>query len=108
MDKITFDDFKKLELKVGKVLSAVPVEKSEKLLRLQVDFGREKRQVISGIAKSYSPEDLIDKSFVFVTNLESRMIMGLESQGMLIAADVEGKPVFLQLAQSVPNGSPLM
>ena len=102
---ISFDDFAKLEMKVGKVVSAKTVEKSEKLLQLQVDFGEEKRQVISGIAKTYSPEDLLDKSFLFVTNLEPRTIMGLESQAMILAADDEDGPVILSPTKDVPPGT---
>lgn len=84
---ITFDDVKKVELKVGKVVSAEKVEGSEKLLRLEVDLGEEKpRQVISGIARGYAdPASLVGGSYVFVTNLEPRMIMGLESQAMILA-----------------------
>lgn len=117
---ITYDDFKKVEMKVGQIVAAEPVEKSEKLLRLTVDFGEtvsdpanaEKlvpshRQVVSGIAKSYKPEDIIGKQFVFVINLEPRMIMGLESQAMILAAGTETGPVALTPEKPVSNGSPL-
>ncbi len=83
---ITIDDFKKIELKVAKVLSAEPVEGSEKLLKLQVDLGSEQRQILSGIAKYYKPEDLIGRQIVVIANLEPRQMMGLESQGMVVAA----------------------
>jgi methionine--tRNA ligase beta chain len=105
MGNISFDEFKKLELRVGKILSAARVEKSEKLLQLQVDFGEEKRQVISGIAKSYSPESLVGKSFVFVTNLEPRTIMGLASEAMILAGLVDDKPICLVPTQEVPSGT---
>ncbi len=107
MDKISFEDFQKIELRIGKITSAEKVEKSDKLLKLEVDFGEEKRQVISGIAKEYSPEDLIGKSFVFVTNLEPRSIMGQESQAMIIAADVEGKAVLIEPVKETPAGTKL-
>ena len=105
MDKISFEDFQKIELKIGKILTCVPVENSEKLLKLEVDFGEEKRQIISGIAQFYKPEDLTGKEFVFATNLEPRKIMGLESQGMILAADAEGKAVCLSPNQEVAPGT---
>ncbi|HSX58103.1 MAG TPA: methionine--tRNA ligase subunit beta [Candidatus Saccharimonadales bacterium] len=104
-DKISFDDFAKIELKIGKIVSAEKVEKSEKLLRLEVDFGEEKRQVISGIAQNYSPEELVEKSFVFCTNLEPRNIMGLESQAMILAAAEGNLPVVLAPEKEVSPGT---
>ena len=83
---ITIDDFKKIELKVGKVLSVEPVEGSEKLLKLQVDLGSEQRQVLAGIAKHYQSNDLVGRQIVMIVNLEPRTMMGLESQGMVLAA----------------------
>lgn len=110
---INFDDFEKVELKVGKILTAEPIEDSEKLLKLIVDFGEKDeaglpagRQVLSGIAKWYKPEKLLNKSFVFVTNLEPRKIMGLESQAMIMAA--EGKtPALISPIKKVKPGSKL-
>lgn len=98
---IPFDDFKKVELKVATILSAERVEGSEKLLKLQVDAG-EPRQVIAGIGTKYAPENLVGRQIVIVANLEPRMLMGLESQGMLLAA--EG-PVLLKPDFDVPSGS---
>ena len=83
---ITIDDFKKVELKVVKVLSAEPIEGSEKLLKLQIDLGSEQRQILSGIAKFYKPEELVGRQIVIVANLEPRQMMGLESNGMILAA----------------------
>lgn len=105
IDKISFEDFKKIEIKIGKILVAEKVEKSEKLLKLKVDFGEESRQIISGVANEYDPESLVDKSFVFITNLEPRQIMGLESQGMILAADVEGHAILLEPNQEVNPGT---
>ena len=105
MEKLSFEDFQKIELKIGKIVSAEKVEKSDKLLKLEVDFGEEKRQVISGIAREYLPDDLVGKSFVFVTNLEPRQILGLESQAMILAADVEDKAVLLQPEKDIPAGT---
>ena len=103
---ITYNDFAKIELKIATVLSAERVEGSEKLLKLQVDLGEPDlpagRQVISGIAKQYEPETLVGKQVVVVANLEPRMIMGLESQGMLLAAS---GPVVLIPEKEVPPGS---
>lgn len=85
---ITIDDFAKVELRVGQIISCEMVEKSDKLLKLQVDFGDfGKRQIFSGMRKYFSPEDLINKQAVFVVNFKPRMIMGMESQGMLLTAD---------------------
>lgn len=99
------DDFLKLEFKVGTVLEASDIEGSEKLLKLIVDLGEESpRQILSGIKQWYTPEDLKDKQFIFIANLEPRMMMGLESQGMILAADGE-KPVPLIPAEKVPSGS---
>lgn len=105
MEKVSFEDFKKLELKIGKIVAAEKVEKSDKLLKLDVDFGEEKRQIISGVANDYDLKSLIDKSFVFITNLEPRQIMGLESQGMILAADVEGHAILLEPNQEVNPGT---
>lgn len=105
MDKMTFDEFVKLELRTGRIISAEGVTDSEKLLKLKVDFGEESRQVISGIAKFYKSEELLGKDFVFVTNLESRTIMGLESEAMILAADVDGEAVCLVPNKEVPPGT---
>jgi methionine--tRNA ligase beta chain len=102
---VNFEEFQKIDLRVAKIISAERVEKSEKLLKLEVDLGEEKRQIIAGIGKVYNPEDLIDKEIVIVANLESRNLMGLESQGMLLAADLEGKPVILMPEKDVPPGA---
>lgn len=85
--EITFDEFTKVDLRVAKVLSCEPVPKSKKLLKMQVDLGAEKRQVVSGIAKWYKPEDMIGKSVIFVANLAPAKLCGVESQGMILAAD---------------------
>jgi len=102
---IRFEDFQKIDLRVGKVLEAEKVEGSEKLLKLIVDLGSEKRQLVAGIAKYYKPEDLIEKEIVVVANLEPKNLMGIESQGMLLAADVNGEPVILIPEKEVPPGT---
>lgn len=82
---ISIDDFHKVEMRIGEVVSAEPVEGSEKLLRLVVNFGSEERQVISGIAKFVDSASLVGRKFAFATNLEPRSLMGLESQAMILA-----------------------
>jgi len=87
MEHITFDDFQKVDIRVGKVMKATEVEGSDKLLRLEVDFGElGKRIILSGIKPMYTPSDLEGKLFTFVVNIEPRKIMGEESQGMILEA----------------------
>lgn len=102
---ISFEDFKKCEMRIGTVLVAEPVEGSEKLLRLEVDFGEYKRQILSGIAKYYKPENLVGKQLPFIVNLEPRNMMGLESQGMLIATGNGDEAVLLFPDKEIPAGS---
>ena len=105
MKTISFEDFKKVEIRIGKIISAEKIEGSDKLLKLEVDLGIEKRQVVAGIAQFYNPEDLIGKEIPIVANLEPRVLKGFESQGMILAVDSEGKPVILQPEKEVPPGS---
>jgi methionyl-tRNA synthetase len=105
-NKITIDDLAKVEIRVGQIKSATPVEGSEKLLILKVDFGNEERQIVSGIAKYFSPESLIDKKVPFVTNLEPRKLMGHESNGMIFAAkDSAGHFSLLDVSVDIENGT---
>ena len=102
---MTIDEFRNIELRIGKILAAERVEGSEKLLKLQVDIG-EPRQIVSGIGKAYVPQDLVGKEIVVVANLEPRTMMGLTSQGMLLAAHGEGgEPVLLVPVADVSPGS---
>lgn len=82
---ITIDDFAKSDIRVVKVLTAERVEGSEKLVKLTVNSGEEERQILAGIGQSYTPEELIGKELIAIINLEPRMMMGLESQGMILA-----------------------
>jgi len=100
-----FEDFQKIDLRIGKILKAEKVEKSEKLLKLVVDLGDEKRQLVAGIGKFYEPDDLLGKEIVVVANLEPKKLMGIESQGMILAADKEGEPVLLIPEKEVPPGT---
>ncbi len=103
---ITIDDFSKVELRVGTVLSAEEVEEAEKLIKLMVDLGEEKpRQVLAGVKQWYKPSELVGKQVIIVANLEPRMMMGLESQGMMLAADSKDGPIFLTVPKSVPLGT---
>ncbi len=92
---LNFKDFKKVDLRIGKILEAEKVENSDKLLKLIVDVGEEKRQILSGIANFYKPEDLLGKEVVVVVNLEPRKMMGYESEGMLLAAGDDERPIVL-------------
>jgi methionine--tRNA ligase beta chain len=102
---IKFEEFQNLDLKIGKIITAEKVEKADKLLKLEVDLGKEKRQLVAGIAKFYQPEDLVGKEIAVIVNLEPRSLMGLESQGMLLAADQDGRPVLLKPDEEVPPGT---
>ncbi len=103
---ITIDDFKKIDLRVAKVLAAEKVPKSERLLKLQIEIGTERRQVIAGIAQHYEPEALVGKSIVVVANLEPAKLMGQESQGMLLAAnDSNGKLSVVTVLGEIASGS---
>lgn len=103
---ITYDDFKKVELRIAKIISAEEVPGAEKLLKLQIDLGNsEKRQIVAGIKKQYQASDLVGKEIAVVTNLEPRMVMGLESNGMLLAATGDSGPVILMPEREVPPGS---
>ncbi len=102
---INFEEFKKIDLRVVKIKSAEKVGGSDKLLKLIVEDREGERQIISGIAKSYKPEELIDQSVVIVANLEPRSLMGLESHGMLLAASSEVGPIILIPEKDVLPGT---
>jgi methionine--tRNA ligase beta chain len=103
---ITISEFQKVEMKIGKVLSAEPIRGSDKLFKLVVDAGAEQRQIVSGIADTYTPGELVGKSIVIVANLEPKRLRGVESQGMLLAADGE-RPILLLPERDVPPGTPV-
>jgi methionyl-tRNA synthetase len=104
--EIVYDDFAKLDIRVGKVLTAEKMEKSDKLLKLTVDTGLDQRTILSGIAKHYSPEEMIGKQVTLIANLAPRKMMGIESQGMiLMAEDSDGKLKLLQPSDVVKPGS---
>ena len=105
--RIGIDEFQKVRLVTGKVLSAERVPKSNKLVRLQVDLGSEQRQIVAGIATQYAPEILVGRNVVVVANLKPAKLMGVESNGMVLAATVgeAGEPVLLDVPAEVPAGS---
>jgi methionyl-tRNA synthetase len=108
-EKISIEDFAKVEMRVGEIVSAEPIPKATKLLKIMVDIGTEVRQVLAGIAEHYQPEQLVGMKVVVVTNLQPRKMRGLESNGMIVAASVgeEGKPVLVTFKEEVPKGSKL-
>ncbi len=104
--EIVYDDFAKINLKVGTIISAEKVEKADKLLKLEIDLGFEKRIILSGIAQHFSPEEIIKKQVVVVANLAPRKMKGIESNGMiLMAEDKEGKLYFVSPDKIIENGS---
>jgi methionyl-tRNA synthetase len=107
--KISIEDFAKVEMRVGEIVSAEPIPKATKLLKLQVDIGTEVRQVCAGIAEYYQPEQLVGMKVVLVTNLQPRRLRGVESNGMIVAASVgdEGHPVLVTFKEDVPKGAKL-
>lgn len=105
-EQISYDDFAKLDIRVGTIEVAEPIDGSDKLLRLEVNFGEEKRQILSGIKKSYTAEQLIGRQAMFLLNLPPKSMMGLDSNGMIMAAHgEEGSAVLYILDHLVPNGS---
>jgi methionyl-tRNA synthetase len=106
---ITIDDFVKVDLRVAQILVAERVPKADKLLRLEVDLGYEKRQILAGIAQYYEPEKLVGRKIIIVANLAPRKLRGLESNGMLLAASLppDGAPVLAGFLEEVPLGARL-
>ena len=105
-EEITFADFEKIDLCIGKIIEATQVPESKKLIKIMVDFGSEKRQAVAGLLKYYKPEELVGKKCVFLLNLQRRMLAGIESQCMILAAeDAAGKVSVLQPEKDVAEGS---
>lgn len=103
--EITYDDFAKVELKVAKIVAAERVEKSEKLIKLQLEVGDEKRQIVAGIGKAYEAAELIGKEIIIVANLAPKALMGIESHGMLLAAGGGENPVLLTPEKEIASGA---
>jgi methionine--tRNA ligase beta chain len=105
-EEISFDEFQKLDLRVGKIIEATQVLNSKKLIKIIVDFGSEKRQAVAGLLKYYQPEELVGKKCVFLLNLQRRMLAGIESQCMILAAeDSEGNVTVLMPEKDLAEGS---
>ena len=103
---IQYEDFAKLDFRIGTVLAAEKVEKADKLLKLEIDLGFEKRTIVSGIALHFQPGNIVGKQVVVVANLASRKMRGIESNGMiLMAEDADGKLKFIQPEEVTSNGS---
>ena len=103
---VSFSDFEKLDIRIGKVVTVEKVEGANKLLKFEIDFGEERRQIISGIAAYYSDDDkLVGKLLPVIINLEPRKIYGQLSEGMILLVDAEKKPVFLTPDEEVISGS---
>jgi len=105
MDIITYEEFKKLDLRVALVLKAERVEGATRLLKLQLDLGEEQRQIVAGVAETYAPEDLVGKRFTVIVNLKPAVIRGVESQGMLLAGIKDGKAFIPFFEGDIPPGS---
>ena len=105
--RISIEDFARVRMQAGQILEAERVAGSRKLVRMSVDIGSEVRQVVAGIAESYEPGDLLNRKVVVVTNLKPARLMGIESNGMIVAASVGGRAVLATFAEDVPNGAAL-
>jgi methionyl-tRNA synthetase len=104
-DTITIDDFKRLQIRIATITAAEPVPKSTKLLKLTLDVGGETRTIVAGIAEDYAPDQLVGKQIPVLVNLQPALIRGIVSEGMMLAADVDGKAVLLHPDREVPSGS---
>ena len=103
--EISYEDFTKLDLRVAKIDSVEPIPGKSKIVKGIVDLGEEKRVVIIGGAEFYQPEDLVGKTVIIVANLEPKKLAGIESNAMLLAADVNDKPFWLTVTEDVPLGT---
>ncbi len=105
MPNITYDDFAKLDLRIAKIIQTEKIPGKSKIIKGIIDLGGEKRDVIIGGAEYYQPEELVGKTVVIVANLEPRNIAGIESNAMLLAADVNDKPFWLTVNEDIPLGT---
>lgn len=102
---VSFKDFKRLDLRIGKVVKVERIKGLKKILKLQVDIGKQIVQTVVGGAEYYKPEYFLGKLVVILVNLEPKLIAGVESRGMLLAADFGGKPIWLTIEGEVPSGT---
>ena len=103
--RISIEDFARVQMRVGQILEAEKIEGSRKLMKMRVDIGTEVRQVVAGIAEAYEPASLLNRKVVLVANLKPARLMGVESDGMIVAASIGGKPVLATFTEDVPNGT---
>lgn len=108
MEIISFQEFKRMDLRVGEILNAERVEGTDKLLKINVNIGSEQRQMVAGIAETYTPEDLIGKKLIVIVNLQSAVIRGVESQAMLLAAEMDGKAYIPFFVEDLPAGAKVL
>ena len=107
MSYVSYGDFAKLDIRVVKIISTEPIPGKTRIIKGIIDLGNEKRNIIIGGAQYYKPEDLIGKIVIAIVNLEPKSMAGVESNAMLLAADVDDKPFWLTVNEDVPLGSPI-
>ena len=105
MDYVSYDDFSKLDLRVAKIISTEKIPEKSRIIRGTISLGNEERDVIIGGAEFYEPEDVIGKLVIVVANLEPKKMAGVESNAMLLAADIDNKPFWLTVDSVVPEGT---
>ncbi len=105
MTHVTYDDFSKLDMRVAKIILVEKIPGKSKIVKGTIDLGEEKREVIIGGAEYYTPEELVNKKVIVIANLEPRKIAGIESNAMLLAADLNDKPFWLTVNEDVPLGT---
>jgi methionine--tRNA ligase beta chain len=104
--EVSFEDFMKLDIRVGKIVEANQIPGSRNLIKMMVDFGSETRQSVAGLLQHYKPEELIDTQYAFVLNLQRRKLMGVESQCMILAAeDAKGQVILIKPEREIEKGS---
>ena len=107
MDTITYDDFAKLDLRVAKITATEKIPGKTRIIKGTIDLGSETRDVIIGGAEFYEPEEMIGKTVIVIANLEPKKMAGVESNAMLLAADLNDKPFWLTVTEDVPLGTPI-
>ncbi len=108
MPNVSYDDFAKLDIRVAKIIATEPIEGKSRIIKGRIDLGNDDlRDVIIGGAQYYQPEDIIGKTVIVIANLEPKKLAGVESNAMLLAADVDNKPFWLTVNEDVPLGSPI-
>jgi len=108
MTNITYDDFAKLDIRVAKIIATEPIEGKSRIIKGRIDLGNDdQRDVIIGGAQYFQPEEMVGKTVIVIANLEPKKMAGVESNAMLLAADVDDKPFWLTVNEDVPLGSPV-